>query len=200
MSLKPEQFIGIDYGSKLAGTTTLAYVYQNQLVVKQSARGQNADDWILENTSQLLPKAVFIDAPLSLPQVYTSGVYTSGSEYFYRACDRAVQAMSPMFIGGLTARAILLRAKLSEAGIAVLETYPSQLVRLLFGHLPDYKKGFASLQDFTAALQNLLPVQLQAPPQNWHQFDGLAAWYSGYRHSVGQSILYGEATEGRIIV
>ncbi|GAB3197296.1 putative nuclease with RNAse H fold [Pontibacter aydingkolensis] len=193
-------FIGVDYGSKLAGTTAAAYVAGGQLQISQSQRGQNADEWLWQLVNTLQPKAIFIDAPLTLPKVYTQGVYTSATEYFYRACDREVQAMSPMFIGGLTARAIQFRAKLSETGIAILETYPSQLAKLLFSHLQDYKKSPVALPVFTDALQGLLPFQLKQPPVNWHQFDSLLAWFSSYRHNQGQSILYGDATEGRIIV
>lgn len=194
------QFVGVDYGSKLAGTTAAAFETEGQLKIKQSQRGQSADEWLWQLVSSLQPKVVYIDAPLTLPKVYAQGVYSSDSEYFYRACDREVQAMSPMFIGGLTARAIQLRARLSEAGIAVLETYPSQLAKLLLNHLAEYKKSLTALPLFTDALQGFLPVPLHQPPANWHQFDSLLAWYSGYRHSQGQSILYGDAKEGRIIV
>lgn len=194
------KFVGIDYGAKLAGTTAVAFVKDGQLQLKQSQRGQNADEWIWGIINELHPKAVYIDAPLSLPAVYTQGVFTSDSEYFYRACDKEVQAMSPMFIGGLTARAIQLRARLSEAGIAMLETYPSQLRKVLLSHLPDYKKSPAALPVFSEALQGLLPFTLAQSPANWHQFDSLLAWLSGYRHTQGNSILYGDAREGRIVV
>ncbi|MBC5992136.1 DUF429 domain-containing protein [Pontibacter cellulosilyticus] len=194
------QFVGVDYGSKLAGTTAVAFVSEERLKISQSQRGQNADDWLCQLVNSIQPKVVFIDAPLTLPKVYSQGIYTSDSEYFYRACDREVQAMSPMFIGGLTARALQLRARLSEVGISALETYPSQLAKILFKQLAEYKKSLTALPLFTEALQGLLPISLYQPPANWHQFDSLLAWYSGYRHSQGQSILYGDAKEGRIIV
>jgi uncharacterized protein len=195
-----DKIMGIDYGSKLAGTTAAVMLNGGRLEVWQSERGQNADEWLTDLASSLQPKVVYIDAPLTLPKVYTQGVYTSAEEYFYRVCDKEVQAMSPMFIGGLTARAIKLKAKLSETGIAVLETYPSQLAKILLNHLPDYKKGLATLPVFTEALQSLLPYQINQPLANWHQFDCLLAWYSGYRHSTQQALLYGDAKEGRIIV
>lgn len=194
------QIMGVDYGSKLAGTTAAAYVADGELSISQSQRGQNADEWLWQLINSIKPSQVFIDAPLTLPKVYSQGIYSSGEEYFYRACDKEVQAMSPMFIGGLTARAIQIRARLSEAGIAILETYPSQLARQLFSHLPEYKKSLAALPLFTDALQGLLPIPLHQPPASWHQYDSLLAWLSGYRHSQGQAILYGDATEGRIIV
>ncbi|WP_299824511.1 DUF429 domain-containing protein [uncultured Pontibacter sp.] len=192
--------MGVDYGSKLAGTTAAAYVSGGSIDVVQSQQNKNADEWLWQLLAAVEAKTVFVDAPLTLPKVYGQGIYTSDAEYFYRSCDKEVQAMSPMFIGGLTARAIQLRAKLSEAGIAVLETYPSQLNKLLFSHLAGYKKDLAALPVYTEALQGLLPLPVLHPPSNWHQFDSLLAWYSGYRHSKGQSILYGDAKEGRIVV
>lgn len=192
--------LGVDYGSKLAGTTAAAMVQNDVLKVWQSPRGQDADKWLQELIQDLQPAVVFIDAPLTLPKVYAHGTFTAGSDYFYRACDREVQAMSPMFIGGLTARAIRLRTMLAEHGTAVLETYPSQLAKMLFPHLSGYKKGFAPLPAYTEALQNLLPYALENAPENWHQFDSLLAWLSGYRHLQQQAILYGDAREGRIIV
>ena len=195
-----EKIMGIDYGSKLAGTTAAAMLVDNSLRIWQSDRGQNADEWLLKLINSLQPKVIYIDAPLTLPKVYVKGVYTASEEYFYRACDKEVNAMSPMFIGGLTARAIKFKATLSESGIAVLETYPSQLAKLLLSHLSDYKKGLAALPIHTEALQSLLPYQVLVPPINWHQFDSLLAWLSGYRHSQQQAILYGDANEGRIIV
>ncbi len=195
-----EQIMGVDYGSKLAGTTAATMIIGGKLKIWQSERGQNADEWLVNLTSDLNPKQVFIDAPLTLPKVYSHGVFTVKEEYFYRACDKEVQAMSPMFIGGLTARAIKLRARLNESGIAVIETYPSQLNKILLGHLSNYKKGLDALPVFTETLQGLLPFPILQPPINWHQFDCLLAWLSGYRHNHKQAILYGDAKEGRIIV
>lgn len=200
MVMETLQHMGVDYGSKLAGTTAVAMVVEGQIQVWQSMKGQDADKWLLERIMELQPKVVFIDAPLTLPKVYTQTAHSPTSDYFYRQGDRELQAMSPMFIGGLTARAMKLRAQLAETGVAVLETYPSALAKLLLPQLPGYKKSLAALPDYAEALQSSLKYRLKEKPQNWHQFDALLAWYSGYRHQVGQSVLYGDAREGRIIV
>jgi len=192
--------MGIDYGAKLAGTTAVAIAVEQQLQVRQSEQGQDADLFILNIVNQLKPKFIFIDAPLTLPAVYAQHPATPDADFFYRAADREVQAMSPMFIGGLTARAIKLRTQLAIQGVGMLETYPRQLVRLLLPELPGYKNNAAALPAFTEALQHLLPYSIKEPPQNWHQLDSLLAWYSGYRHLQAQAQLYGNATEGRIIV
>ncbi|GAB3534699.1 hypothetical protein GCM10027443_22200 [Pontibacter brevis] len=194
------QHMGVDYGSKLAGTTAAAMLVQGQVNVWQSNSGQDADKWLLQLVQELQPKILYLDAPLTLPKVYVQGTHTPTADYFYRQADRELQAMSPMFIGGLTARAIRLRAQLAEKGVAVLETYPAALVQQVLPQLPGYKKDLAALPDSEGALQGQIPFELSESPQNWHQFDALLAWYSGYRHQKGQSVLYGDAREGRVII
>lgn len=43
--------------------------------------------------------------------------------------DRQAKDMSPMFLGGLTARAIALSKEWRKLGIAVHEAYPAALIR-----------------------------------------------------------------------
>lgn len=191
---------GIDFGAKLAGTTAVAGVQDEHLHLWQSIKGQDADAWLEKLVQVQQLNAIFIDAPLSLPQVYTSIVPPQSADYFYRQADRELKAMSPMFLGGLTARAMRLRARFAEQGIALLETYPSHAVKLLLPHLQGYKKDLEQLQAYIKAVQGLLPLPLQQAPVNWHQFDAVLAWLSGYRHSKHQARLYGDAREGCIIV
>ncbi|WP_266205806.1 DUF429 domain-containing protein [Pontibacter kalidii] len=195
-----DNHLGVDYGSKLAGTTTAAMVQQGELHVWQSDKGKDADVWLQDLVVRLKPGVVYIDAPLTLPKVYSMEAYAPDSDFFYRQADRDVQAMSPMFLGGLTARAIRLRTQLAASGIAMLETYPAEAVRLLLPQLQGYKKDPAALPAYAEMLQGLLKYKLQQPPHNWHQLDAILAWTSGYRHNTGESILYGDAREGRIIV
>ncbi len=192
--------MGIDFGAKLAGTTAVAMVRDGALRLWQSEKGKDADSWLLYLIAELQPKVIFLDAPLSLPKVYAREAFTTASDFFYRQADREVQAMSPMFIGGLTARAIKLRTQLAAQGIAVLETYPSQANRLLFPHLQGYKKSLAALPTYAGALQGLLSCPLPIPPANWHQVDAILAWNSSYRHLHHQAILYGDPKEGVVIV
>jgi len=178
----------------------VAGLVQGRLQVWQSAKGQEADRWLLALLQEQQAMVIYIDAPLTLPKAYHQTPHTATSDFFYRQADRELQAMSPMFIGGLTARAIKLRAQLAERGVAALETYPAALAKMFFPQLQGYKKSLATLPVFTEALQGHLPFQLESQPQNWHQFDALLAWFSGHRHHNGQSVLYGEAREGRIII
>ena len=124
---------GIDYGSKLAGTTVICFDENEKLNFRQSEKKQDADAFLEKLISEKQPDSVFIDAPLSLPNAY----FGKGEDYFYRKCDREVGGMSPMFLGGLTARAIKLKSKSETPECPFYEIYPAQLVRVLF---PDFIK------------------------------------------------------------
>ncbi|MCB0644589.1 MAG: DUF429 domain-containing protein, partial [Phaeodactylibacter sp.] len=166
------QIAGIDYGSKRAGTTALALLDTGaSLQLFQSGKGEDADAFLLKHLRQRQPTKVFMDAPLSLPGVYRyeSDAY---SDYFYRAADRELQAMSPMFLGGLTARAMQLQQQLSAEKITVYETYPARLAQVL--ELP--KEQYKKKQQPPAALVPLLSAHCPLIPptlalENWHQFD-----------------------------
>ena len=193
---------GIDYGSKLAGTTAIAYNQGPVLYITQSTKGQNADQFVVDVLTGTVPQPlqqVFLDAPLSLPLAYRQPV--ARPDFMFRAADRAVGAMSPMFLGGLTARAMALQHQLSGMGIACHEAYPSALARVLLPHLHPYKKAVARLTDFTEAAQLVAaPYTLAQPPQNGHQLDALLAWKTGLRYHQGQHQRYGHAAEGVILV
>ena len=181
--------IGIDFGAKLAGTTAVCFARGQQLHLLQSTKKQDADAWLCQRIEELQPSSVYMDAPLSLPGVY-SGV---GSDYHFRASDRAVGAMSPMFLGGLTARAMQLRAAFPS--VPFYEVYPAQMVRLLQALKEFYKKD---LPLFLKAMQGILPFPFDELPQNWHQADAALAWFAGWRHQHGEAESYGDAAEGQI--
>jgi len=169
--------LGIDFGAKTAGTTAICYAYETTLFVLQSAKKEDADRWLKKQIALLQPKQIFIDAPLSVP----SAVKTeSGGDFFYRECDRALNAMSPMFIGGLTARAMRLAHEWRNDKIAVFETYPKALLELgpLDMHIAPY-----SLPETTSR----------------HQLDAVAAWASGSRMMHKKEKQVGDPREGLII-
>jgi len=185
-------FVGIDFGAKAAGTTCLCWLQAGQLKVYQSQKGQDADAFVLSFVGQHQPRQVFIDAPLSLPAVYGG----AGGSYFYRACDVALGAMSPMFLGGLTARAMQLAYNLQQAGVAVHEVYPAAAAKHLLPEGSGYK---TNLPQFATALSRLLPC-VPPPLANWHQADSVLAWLTGYRHSRGLAIVHGHQAEGFILI
>ncbi len=191
---------GIDYGSKMAGTTVIAHVgASGQMVFQQSAKKQDADQFLLDWVAALVrPAQLFLDAPLSLPVVYTDP--DQGTDYFYRTADKEVQAMSPMFLGGLTARAMRLAKALDDRGCIVREVYPGHLARTLDLREWGYKQKVGDLPAVLAAFRQKIPGLPDATPGNWHQFDALLAFCSGWRYQKGAHLTYGDPEEGLIIV
>lgn len=182
---------GIDFGAKLAGTTAVCHADNQQLHLWQSSKKQDADAWLRNSIERRAPSAVYLDAPLSLPSAYKG----EGNDYHYRACDRVVGAMSPMFLGGLTARAMQLRASLAE--LPFYEAYPAQLVRIAFAGSASYK---IDLDLFLEELAAQLPYPFAFPPTNWHQVDATLAWLTGWRHGREEALQFGVAAEGIIWV
>jgi uncharacterized protein len=193
---KPEEIAGIDFGSRLAGTTAICYLEKKGLSIIQSKKRQDADLFIIDFIDRYKPGKIFIDAPLSLPSRYRG----EGTNYFYRAADREVRAMSPMFIGGLTARAIKLKDTLTDLGIEVFEVYPSHLVKTIFTDNTSIYKKKNTLNDFLKEIINEVPYKLKEIPVNWHQLDSLLAWMSGYRFFHNEHIEFGNPSEGLILV
>ena len=187
--------LGIDYGSKLAGTTAICYQEGKQLIIKKSEKKKDADQFILDMVKELLPSQIFIDAPLSLPAAY----FGIGEDYFYRSCDRALKAMSPMFLGGLTARAMSLQRKLLSQGVDCHEVYPAALVRELGTLKQDYTKKSMVNAAFKEALSKLIGMKIDGVG-SWHQIDAALCWFSGKRYATGVSKSFGDEDEGLIII
>lgn len=187
--------LGIDYGSKLAGTTAICFEEKEILKIYESEKKKDADAFLEKWISEKQPNRIFIDAPLSLPNAY----FGEGEDYFYRKCDREVGGMSPMFLGGLTARAMRLKSKLETPNCTFYEIYPAQLIRTIFPEFKD-KKTAASLSVFWEVLMPVLPISLFEIPKSWHQMDAILAWYSGWRFENDLAISFGEKEEGIIWV
>lgn len=184
--------IGIDFGAKRSGKTVACFKDQGQWQVLQSKKDQDADAFIENIVEAHLFKSIFIDAPLTLPSVYTG---KKGSDYFYREADREANAMSPMFLGGLTARAIRLRDTWRAKGLAVYEAYPAGLVRELDLKIA-YKKDLSA---FLAILREKINQDLP-PVANWHQADALLAWVTGKRTLEKEHRTLGNEEEGLIFI
>lgn len=187
--------LGIDYGSKLAGTTAIAYIKKDKIKVVQSVKNKDADAFILSVIEDTNPDKVFIDAPLSLPAAF----YNKGDNYFYRDCDIKLKAMSPMFLGGLTARAMRLKSIITKKQTLVYETYPKALVNINTDLKPMYdKKSKDHIIPFCKLLKQEIPYSWTSLT-NWHQVDAVLAWWSGYRHLNKEAIVIGNKQEGQII-
>ena len=192
---------GIDYGSKLAGTTVIATGCLSAKIVsfQQSKPKQDADEFLLRTIHEVRPATVFMDAPLSLPGVYTQ--LPGRDDYFYRAADKTLHAMSPMFLGGLTARAMRLKTAMEKTGVAVYETYPAaQAQRLELGKL-GYKQSVEDRGRVLAFVKILFPEWVfESGFASWHEIDALLAWVAAFRFARNESVVHGDALEGVIYV
>ena len=193
-------FLGIDYGSKLAGTTVVAFANNRSIVdFKTSEKKKDADKFLIKIVNELKPEFIFLDAPLSLPGVYTNP--EKFDDYFYRKGDKILKGMSPMFLGGLTARAMRLKRAFENKGIKVIEIYPAIHAQRLELKAYNYKKQLQYIPDVLAILQHNLPLKVDwTSIKTWHQVDALLAYYAGSRYINGDAESFGDADEGMIWV
>lgn len=190
---------GIDFGSKTAGTTVICFGNnQTQLDIIGTTKKQDADSFLLSILSSSKPEFATIDAPLTLPVIYSNP--ESGTDYFYRAVDKELKAMSPMFLGGLTARAIKLKHECAIFKVPLFETYPAAFVKQ-FGLGTYYnKKDPKQLAPFVNELLQFFPAKISlAQLPTWHHVDALIAWISSYRMAHDQEMTFGD-DEGQIFI
>jgi predicted nuclease with RNAse H fold len=194
------QIAGIDYGSKMAGTTVIASLKNLHIQISSSEKKKDADAFILQWAQSFSPQYVFLDAPLSLPGVYTN--LPGCEDYFYRQADKQLKAMSPMFLGGLTARAMKLRSQLVSGQVQVREVYPSQMAKVLTLKDQGYKKQKERIQPLLKHLAPFLEDFHWQPEMvtSWHHFDALLALVSGLRFMEQEHETYGMEGEGVIVI
>ena len=159
--------LGIDFGARKSGNTAICFLDNDQLYIFQTEKSKDTDVLLKEWVHQLAPDTIFIDAPLSLPAAY----FGQGTDFMYRQCDRVLGAMSPMFLGGLTARAIQFSHWLINKKIASHEVYPAALVKYGLSDL-----GSTYTKNLDTAILHLtlhIPYSLEREPTNWHQFDAV---------------------------
>ncbi len=185
---------GIDYGAKKAGTTAICMNLNNGLEIITSEKNRDTDTFIKEQIQKFSVTKVYIDAPLSLPGAYSN----INNEFHHRVCDRALKAMSPMFLGGLTARAMQLKAQLSK--VEFHETYPGGFVREVLKNNEFYKKRAKDPMPFFHSIKELFPIEIHHQPKNMHEMDAMLCWLSGYRHSQKKHAVFGDEAEGVIIL
>jgi uncharacterized protein len=195
MSLGGERFCGIDYGTKMSGNTALAYLDNIGIHVLQCPKNTDADQWITTQVTLLNLQKIYLDAPLSLP----GGYLGFNDQFHYRACDLELSAMSPMFLGGLTARAIALSKGLEKLKITSYEVYPGGFIRM-HSTLQDayHKKDSSTVAKMVESFSRMFHFPIQTPIENYHQVDALICWWIGYRHTQGLAKAYGDEKEGQI--
>jgi predicted nuclease with RNAse H fold len=194
-----EAIVGIDYGSKLAGTTVIAFYHHGIVRFAASKHQQDADKFIAEQISIMAPTYVFLDAPLSLPGRYFNS--ENYSDYFYREADRLLGAMSPMFIGGLTARAMKLRDYLHSTGVNVFETYPNRQAQIVEVDMQKYKKDEKNIVELASNVAIKFDLQVNYDQMStWHHFDAFLAYITGLKYLRQEHQEIGDAEEGLILI
>ncbi len=181
--------IGIDYGGRTAGTTALAALVHHRLTLVSCPKGQDADVWIEKHVLDIQPSIIAIDAPLSLP----SGIMGMDGDFHMRLADRLCGAMSPMFLGGLTARAMALKASCTGNGVWI-ETYPSWIAKTRSGCL---RTNHAMVMKW---LQKMWPEVNLPSPVDQHQVDALLALSAAEHIYCNTSLHYGDPREGVIVI
>ena len=198
-TIMKQRIVGINYGYKYSGTTVICYNTYNEVRFILSSKNSDADGFIMNEILHIDPDIILIDAPLSIPGVYK---HINGyADYFFRKCDSEMKASSPMFMGGLTARAIGLKKQLNDFGFQVFETYPRKTLELLSLPVQIYKHGLADLEWMLDIFMKTVSITLNKKLiTTWHHFDSLLAFFSGLRYISQESKVFGKADEGLVYV
>lgn len=188
---------GVDFGARLSGNTAIATCKAGQVQLLQCPAGVDASIWLTEKYREQPPELIAIDAPLSLP----SGYFRDNGDLHFREADRALAAMSPMFIGGLTARAIELTRQLS---CQVIEAYPSALADLWL-----YQGRKKRKEDMSGFFDRIIKPRFSErfgtkvsydKPGNIHQLDAWLALMTALRYQQKEARSFGNESEGLIWV
>jgi uncharacterized protein len=183
---------GIDFGARRSGNTAVAIAEDGKVRFYQTKKDQDTDAWLEELIEKHPPTLIAIDAPLTLPAGWCGGI----GDLFYRQCDEELRAMSPLFLGGLTGRAVKFHRKSKDAGIKMLETYPKGFVNnLLDGEYPEVGS------DLNPILQKLpkdIQLELNEQPANEHQLDALICLVVAFRFTKKEACAFGKYGEGLI--
>ncbi len=196
-----DTLFGIDYGSKLTGNTVIAIFQKMKIFFLDVDKGIDADKFILNAADYFSPKKIFIDAPLSLPGVYTK--IKGCKDFHFRKADLELGAMSPMFLGGLAARAMELKMTLEEKKIPAYETYPRILASRLNLKAKGYKGSVLGLKDCRNNIASHFKKSIHIPINEistWNHFDALLALMSALNHIQGEGEVYGIKEEGQIYI
>jgi predicted nuclease with RNAse H fold len=180
-------------GNQKAGTTVFCYREFGKTRLLRSEKKKNADNFILRTLGKVSPDLVFIDAPLSLPSIYTHNV--AKADYFYRLADRKLGAMSPMFLGGLTARAIQLKDEMARMGIQAIEAYPGGLSRKMNLIKSGYKGTLSNIPACLEKIDSPFAVD-HGIFESWHDIDALLCYLIGLRYINGKAESFGDPEEG----
>lgn len=205
MELNPnmleQKFFGIDFGSRYSGNTVIAIYQDMKIFFMDVEKDVDADQFIINCVQHFRPSYVFIDAPLSIPGVYRG--IEDCDDYNFRKCDRELRAMSPMFIGGLTARAMRLKVDMEKMGAQVFETYPKIIAQCFKLQELGYKGSKLALTACKEKLCSCFNPKINIDCEEiktWHHLDAFMALMAAMKYLSNTSKIYGDELEGQIFV
>jgi uncharacterized protein len=156
------------------------------------------DQDIVEQTLNIQPRIVAIDAPLYLPPGRTS--LEEKTSPHLRQSDRELLKMGirlfPATLGPmrkLTARGIKLRKVFEQSGLRVIEAYPGGAQDVL--GIPRKQKG---LDNLLTGLQ-ALGIEGLNSEMNDHELDAVTCAFVGKLFLEGNAVEYGAPGEGIVL-
>ena len=200
-NMQDKVLFGIDFGSKRSGNTVIAVFKNMRVDFLDVEKDADADTFILNAVEHYKPEVIFIDAPLSLPGRYTG--LKNCKCYSYRHADVELRAMSPMFLGGLTARAIQIKDTCVAKGIRVYETYPKAQATKYDLQKLGYKGNKLALKLCAEKVADSMHPNIRLCRKeivSWHHLDALLALVSAMCHEQGHGQVFGDPVEGQIYV
>jgi uncharacterized protein len=192
---------GVNLGSRLSGNTVVCIFNFGKIHFMQVDKDVDADAFLLKAVRHFKPQHIFMDAPMSLPGKYRG--LEKCDNYHFRKADIELKAMSPMFLGGLTARAMELKESIEALEIPIFETCPRKMASLMGLQDLGYKTGKAALSACRSSLKSRMNPAIQmdcSEISTWHHLDALLATLSALNLVSGQEKIFGDKEEGCIYI
>jgi predicted nuclease with RNAse H fold len=186
-----KNFIGVDFGAKTSGLTRIAIKSEDELIIHATEKNKDADITLSNFINDNEVEYCFIDAPLSLPGVYNNR--NGRNNFFFRDADKELRAMSPMFLGGLTARAMQMQYQLKNT-CTFIEVYPTMAARRL--RLKNYFND--DIENCFKELESKFEIKIMSQAIDKHSIDAVLAWNVGFRYFNDNVSTAGNKEEGII--
>lgn len=185
---------GIDFGGKMSGTSVIAVPGQTTIRLFNCEKNEDADKFLLDIIQQKKIRCVFLDAPLTLPGIYR-GLPTT-EDYFFRESDQKLKSVSPMLMGGLTARAMKFSSVLRKSGIECYEVYPPAFISRMKLNAMGYKKETEQIPEISEKISGIIGLPLMHELNTWNEVDALIGLAIGKLFQQNKAELCGTMDEG----
>ncbi|MCH8555192.1 MAG: hypothetical protein LAT76_08545 [Schleiferiaceae bacterium] len=198
---RKQVWAGVSLGGKYTGDSALAIYSNGQILIVQPDEGVDSDAFSTQVIEQFAPEIITIDAPITIPGALTK---TSGCfDYHFRQADKECGCISPMIIGGRTARAIELKSVWEKLGKEVYETSPRLLARDFGLREMGYRKTGLHLRNCAALLKASFNPDINLAERdisNWTRLDALLALMTAMKIETKTATSIGNPEEGLIWV